>query len=463
MIKGFMLAWMLVVLPHQGPSPREEGAPPPLSLERAVRIVLANHPLGRSADAAVARVDYLIRDLRAGLKGPRLNLNLFTGVVPEARGDIFFSPDKSDDLDNFGPFTRISLDLVQPLYSFGQTGAALSAGESRREAEQHQRRQVRESLTLETIRAYCGGAAAARAVELAKETRESYLRFKEEVTQRARDEESEVDDADLFEVQAFAYDIEEVCQASLKLKILAERTLNALLGRDPDRPLILERSFSPFALPDQDLLDGLVEKAEARHPQLCALESAMTALQFRIDLAERRKRPVLFIAASLGLAWAPGREDQTNPFVLDNFNFRRVGAALGLSWDPNFFRHNLQVRMASAEYDGVREKREALRRQIGVAVHQAFAEVESRVALLESARRSMRSARSWLRLAYENWGLGIGETWRMLRAYERYHRLLAKEVEQEFSLQVALAGLARTAGDVNLYLDWKKNGRVAIH
>jgi hypothetical protein len=50
----------------------------------------------------------------------------------------------------------------------------------------------------------------------------------------------------------------------------------------------------------------------------------------------------------------------------------------------------------------------------------------------------------------------------MLRAYEAYYRLRGVEIEREYAFNVALAKLAFKVGDINLYLWWVKDGKVAL-
>ena len=112
-------------------------------------------------------------------------------------------------------------------------------------------------------------------------------------------------------------------------------------------------------------------------------------------------------------------------------------------------------------------ERERLKFQVGLLeerttleVVQALAEVEANSILLAAAERSLKSAKSWVRLSGDNWELGLGKVKRLLDAYDRYYQLAAVAVEREAAFHLSLARLALALGDIELYLEWIDHGNV---
>jgi len=430
------------------------------SLESAIQTAKAQNPMGKATEFEIQKAFFTLKKTLALKNTPQMRFNLYSGLVPEARGDIFYSPDKSDDLDNFGPFYRLSFDLVKSIYTFGRTSSAIEAARQGLYMEEARKDIVLETLAFETVKAYWGLSAALKAESLGEDMKKNYKKFLTEVEKRVQDEESEVDDLDLFEVRIFNYSVEEMVQESHKLKTLSTKVFNSLLSLELNQAVSISNEPTPHFMFSKNNLSDVIGLAEKLRPEVRAMNSALFALQARVDLAKSQRLPVIFLAAGLGYAYSPNRADQTNPFALDSFNYKRVGAAFGLKWDVNISLYNIEIQRTKSEYKAILEKYNALKSRIGVEVNQAFAEAEKNAALLSEVRKALKSARSWIRLSMENWELGIGDVFRMIRAYEAYYRFLRLEIEREYQNHVSLARLAFVIGDINIYQKWVKNGKV---
>jgi outer membrane protein TolC len=103
-----------------------------------------------------------------------------------------------------------------------------------------------------------------------------------------------------------------------------------------------------------------------------------------------------------------------------------------------------------------------LKDQISLEVNRAFMEARKNSALLKAAKSSLKAARTWLRTSLDNWEMGIGDSYRLLRAYQAYYRLRTTEIKREFELHVSIARLAYILGDMQLYQKWVENGKVDL-
>ena len=192
------------------------------------------------------------------------------------------------------------------------------------------------------------------------------------------------------------------------------------------------------------------------------MTAATRALAAKVELERRSRNPVLFIAGGIGYAHAGNRDEQDNPWVNDDFNYARIGAEIGVKWDANLYRRGIDVSEARAEHRALLEQLEALRAKVGVEARRALREVRRTSALLDSARSSLKAAKSRLRLELDNWETGVGEVSDVIDAYEKYYRLRVEEPQREHDLNVALARLGFVLGDVNLYLGWVHDGKVSL-
>ena len=170
----------------------------------------------------------------------------------------------------------------------------------------------------------------------------------------------------------------------------------------------------------------------------------------------------MFVRGGFRWGQAGNRTDQTNPFVVDNFNYRSLGGLVGLRWDLDFLGHRNEVRQGEAGRDALDRRRDLLVSKLGAEVAEIFAEAQSGFDLLRAAEASVDAARTWLRVSFDNWDLGIGEIDRLLKAHQAFYRYRAIEIEQEFRYNESLARLSLAIGDADRYVDWIDDGRVTL-
>jgi outer membrane protein TolC len=89
------------------------------TLESAISMAIARNPIIKAEEYEVQGANLDIRKALIKKYVPTINFDAEFGVVPGAKGDIFFSPDKQTDLDDLGPFYKFDLSFVLPLYTFG--------------------------------------------------------------------------------------------------------------------------------------------------------------------------------------------------------------------------------------------------------------------------------------------------------------------------------------------------------
>ncbi len=410
----------------------------------------------------VAKASEGVRKARAQRVLPEVSLGAAGGFVPEARGTVLDSPDTSSDLDELGPFYRLELKLVQPLWTFGRLDALEGLALRGLALEEARRELTRAGVALDAAKAYWGLAATEKGTEIAADMRKDFDELQREVEKRLADESSGVDHADLLEVKASAYRIERAHLEANEARRLAGDVLRALLalpaGTEPeavDEP-------APAVAFDEAAGAAALERAVESHAEVRALAAAERALAAKVELERRDRNPVFFLAAGARYGHAGNRDEQDNPWVQDDFNFSRVGAELGLKWDANLYRKNIEVGEAAAERRALAARLEALRAKVGVETRQALRAAGREGALLASARAALKAAKSRLRLVLDNWETGLGEVEEVLDAYEKYYTLRAEEPQREYALNVALARLGFALGDVNLYLEWVHRGKVVL-
>jgi len=433
-----------------------------LGLRDVVERAIAESHLVKAGAFDVAKADAGVRKARALRVLPEMTLNLAGGLVPEARGTVVSSLDASGDLDNLGPFYRLELKLVQPLWTFGRLDAAEALAREGLVAQQARRTLTGENVAFDAVKAYWTLAAAVRGEAIARTMRRDFDELQREVEKRLADESSGVNDADLLDVRTNSYGIDRLFFDALEARRASTDVLRVLLAlTGNDEPALVDEP-PPIVEMDESRSAHVVAQAVEAHLEVRVLTAAARVLAAKVELQRRSRNPVLFIAGGVGLAHAGNRDKQDNPWVNDDFNYSHIGAEIGLKWDANLYRTGIDVSEGLAEHRALLEQLAVLRAKVGIEVRRALREVQRTRAILDSARTALKAAKSRLRLVLDNWETGVGEVADVIDAYEKYYRLRIEEPQREYELNVALARLGFVLGDVNLYLGWVHDGKVSL-
>jgi len=432
------------------------------SLESALSYAMDNSPVLGKIRFEKREARLLLDEVQAKSILPEFSLSAETGVVPEARGDIFDSPDKQTDLDGWGPFIKLELKLVQPIFTFGRRSSAISAAKKGIDLQQIKGDSEIEQLRLAIIKAYYSLAAAREAEQIASDVKEKYKKLESEVKKRLESLDSEVDDTDLLEVKSNRYLIEEMVIKSRYQGKLAERSFNVAIGRTISmRVEVLDEKTPDFSVKESQV-SQLVRDTLSQNRDIKGLDIAIQALHAKMKLAYSQKKPLIYLAGGFAYGYAPGRDDQTNPFAVDNFNYMDLGVYVGMQWDLNFFRKNIDAKRSQLEKKSLEQNLKLLTSKIELDILKAYADVDKSIGLLEQARFSLKAAKNWLRLSMDNWDMGIGEVERLIKAYNAYYKLKGVEIERNLDVNLSLVNFAYILGNTRLYLEWVKNEKVEI-
>ena len=435
------------------------GTPPRLGLAAVLARVVDSNPLMRAHRLDVARAEVDLDQWQSFWSLPQVQLDSSSGVVPGARGDIFNSPDTSSDLDDLGPFFKGQIGFAVPVYGFGRLRHGTAAARGVVDAKVSENQRARDELSKEVIRTYWGALSAGRALDIAEDMRSSYDELIERVEQEL--DKGDIDPNDAWEIRSGRYDVEAVYLEARQTKWILRDALATLMGLDSSAYELADDGMPEVTL-SRAALPALQAAAMERNPQLRALAAAAGALDEAMGLSQSKRWPLILIGGGFGFARSSARDDQTNPFAYDEFNFTRVGAAVNVRWDLNFTRHSLDVARRRIERDATLARRQALQMSVEIDVTRALEDALKNVELLESVRETRRETRRWLRSAGDDFDLGIGEAQPLIKAYRADYRLQQEVIKTEYELMVSLAELAFVIGDLSSYLQWIADGQVVL-
>jgi outer membrane protein TolC len=417
----------------------------PLDLDTAIDLALerSDELRVRRAESATAGADEaLARALRVL---PEASATFVVGPAPAARGTVTDSPDSNRSLAGLGPFGRIDLQAVQPLYTWGRLEAATSAAAAGHRAREELVADAEGQIRLRVVQLYRGIALARRLLVLADDVQQALGKARAHVAEALEARSGEVLLSDRYRLELFsalvAFRAAEASRALAQARI----GLAATLGIDP-AALVLRDERLPAEVGEAP--DGAAARgdAEARRHDLRALEEAIQAREAEVRAEEAARWPQLFAAGQLSLGYAPNRDVQRNPWVRDEFNAFTVGVVVGFRQDLAFPLASARAGKAAAERATLQRQREGLQRLVAVQVDGAVAEIEAARTRLVAARAGQDSGRALFRSSGLDFQAGLLEARALIEAYGLFVETQVGAAQAAYDLLVARARLAQAVG-----------------
>jgi outer membrane protein len=396
--------------------------------------------LAGRADVDEARAQ--LRQARGAFVLPRLRLESIGGLTPDAEGDVFNPPSDTSGVRDLGPFARAELGFVQPLYTFGLLSNLHGAAKAGVEVEQAKLSITRLEVEHQIKELYFGILLAQDLTRLVERLQDELAAWEEDVT---------LDNPDIpvsapFKLQLALLELHKrSAQLDDALKF-ARSTLAWMTGLPEDEAFAIAGNLSATTsvLPP---INELYARALRQQPDLRHLKAGLDALQRQEQAARSAYFPQVFLSGGIRYAVAPGRTDQHNPFVKDEFNLFNGGVFVGL-------RQSFEWNMLGADLDKARAKRRQLEaiettaaQGIRVEIRRAYDICRQSQQDVVSTRKARNLTREWLQLARHEYELEPGSVKELVSAFEAlggteeaYYRALHKDNFALADLELAVGG-----------------------
>lgn len=360
---------------------------------------------------------------------------------------LFLDPDLRNDWDNLAPFSRIDVDLLQPLWTWGQLRRTIDAAEAGIDIETGGLAAREMEVALRTGRLYYTVVLLDAMNSLTDEADEAVSRARREVEKLLNEGSPDVGDADLFQVQITEQEVRRRVVEVREQMRTARSALRRQLMLGEDATLAVEDRFLeplPMAL---DSLSAYQAVALANRAEMAQVNAGIVARSALVDVARSDFYPKLVWGVHGHYSGTTAeRFRQRNPYVGDSFLSRSLETGLGMQLQLNFGQTRAKVEQAKANLAEVRFQSVAARELILVEVEEAFRKVRIRQASLASAEEAFRIAREWLQTEYFNFDLELGDTDDLIKAVQAKLQLHAARHEAVFELNMAILELHAATG-----------------
>lgn len=437
MLTPLFTAFIITALPACGP----------LDLDTALSLAAArsDEVAVREAEVAAAEVDVaLARALRIV---PSASATLLLGPTPEAHGNVVQSDSSSRSLAGLGPFGRVDLAVVQPLFTWGRLDAASEAARAGVKARSLLVRDQLAAVQVRIVQLYWGEALGRRILEIAADVEKALQEVDRRIDASLKRADGTITPADRYRVDHFHGVVRQRKADAQRGRDLARAGLAATLALPAER-LALEEA--PLEAGEEVVPEATAARtlSQRRRSDIQALDQAIAASEAEVRAEEAAALPQVFLGGTFSYAYAPNRDLQLNPWVHDDFNLLAFGLALGVRQDLAFPLLRARAEKARAERATLERQRTALARLADAQVDGALADLRSAGDRLAAARATLSSGKSWFRAAGLDFSAGLIEPRDLLDAYAGYVESQAWLAQAVYDVLGARARLAAATGEL---------------
>jgi outer membrane protein TolC len=422
----------------------------PMTRERAVAEALRQNPQIAAARARRAAAEAQVVQADAA-RWPEVTVEVGFGpsqsatLVPGTA--VSSTKSRYDFSSNASIVGGGTINVVQPLYTFGKIDSTRSAASHGVRAREALIQATEGDIALEVARLYESLLMAREATRLSEELQNYLERTILATEQRLKANVPEITEKDVLRLQSARAVVRLSLNSAQTGQVQARAGLAAYLGLKSDAIEPEEDGLS--AIPTgQPAAVRMVAEALARRPELTALEQGAQAYD-ALAAAERAKYlPDIVVLAWATGAYTPGRDLVTSRYVIDPLNSFVPGVLLGARWQ---FQGNTASGRADEHLAQAEEQRDLVswaRAGVPAQVKKAQADLERARHDIAESEEGVGRAKQWMVQASADYVAGLGDSLSVVDATRAYAELRIAGFDATFRHNVALAELAHATGTI---------------
>ena len=413
----------------------------------------ADHPL---VDASRADLDAAEARYHQALWAPYSNWTFnttFTFMPPIGDWREEFGPEPpsrstdvlwSESILDWGPWIRLGVSGVVPLWTWGQMTGLWDAAEAGVEASREGVENAKDQIAFQVRRAYLTLLLARDILYLIDEGRGHIDDARQEIRERIDRAEGGAATLDLYKLDARSAEVDARELQARHVERVALAGLRLLAGLDESQE-IADVPIGPFAV-ERRPLDEYVAMAGRERTELRMLEAAIDAQRAKVGIEYARFFPDLAVAASASFAYSSVAADGHNPWLSDPYNSSGIGGALVIDYPLDFGVDVERYEEAQAVLRRLEEQREVLRQLAETEVTDAYEMVIEGQGRMEAWDRARLAARRWFISVLQGMTLGLHEAGDLTDGLVAYFENESNYLTAVYDTDVAWARLALATG-----------------
>jgi len=359
---------------------------------------------------------------------------------------LYLDPDVRNDWDRLSPFNQIEFEAIQPIWTWGELGSSIKAARSGIDVDLAVVSGEESKVALRAGEMYYALGLTEALNRLTNEAGDIVERAKKEIDRLIEEGASDVDYADLFQVEITEQEFQQRVVEVEESRATARAALSRQMFLADGQTLDLEnRILTPvdFTLESLQSYQQLALQYRFELDQAAAGVSALDAL---VDVARSDYYPKFVLGISGKWAYAADRERQRNPYIGDPFLSRGVRAGFAFRQNLNFLQTRSKVEQAQAQLAEVQFQEDAARQLVLFEVEEAYRKVIITRAAVDARAEALRISKNWLRDEEINFDLEIGDTENLVKAVQTNLTLRAQREEAIHDYNVSVIRLLEKTG-----------------
>ncbi|GEM_PF-962676 len=428
-----------------------EAAPDgPYDVEKCVEIAVMGS--GKVAEAAgkvaewQARLAEVEANIYPKLQGLALAAPMFTVEARDGENVVNGVRRKWKSISDWGPYFRLQLLLVQPIFTFGRLSAGEDAARARVAVEEARLEQARSVVALETRKFYYLHLYTKSVLPLLRNARKTLDGVLEKAKEMHEDASGKVSTADLMKLTIASIEVDKYL---VEAEMGAELSLAALrhtMGLLPDAPLTLADEKLPAEGDEPPPLEQLVALAGEQRPEIAQITQGLKAAKSLEKAEKLANAPIIAVAGQFQASWTPTRDDVDNPYLVDGYNDIFGGVALAIQFGLDPAAASAKAKAARAVAEQVEGLSRFARTGIPVEVRKAYDDERQARRLLALSKKAEVAARKWMLFAGTAYSSGVGDTKEFLEGFAAHLQMRKNRLDQLLKVHTARAELLHAVG-----------------
>ncbi|MEN2995215.1 MAG: TolC family protein [Thermodesulfovibrio sp.] len=378
---------------------------------------------------------------------PQIEIMALGGPSPkaekEALSPVIRTDVKSTTID--GVFGMITMQLIQPIYTFGKISGYKTAAEGGVKVSEAELEKKRSEIILKTKELYWSLALVRDLRSLANEIKNELEKAIKKTEEDLKRDIPTSDELTLYKLKTYLGEVKRNLNEIDKNESIIIEALKFMTGFSLDKKL--EIITEPLRYEDIYIKpDELIAKAFVLRPEMVQIKEGLKAKQALIDVEKSSLYPQIFLLVRGSLARATNRDRIHNPYISDPLNDSMLAALVGMKLNIDFGITKGKIREAEIEYQKVVEKKKLAETGIPLQIMKAYIELQEASKSAKDMEEAHQNAKKWLVAADANFDMGIGETKDLADAVLAYATTRVNHLKALYNQKMAIANLIQAAG-----------------
>lgn len=378
---------------------------------------------------------------------PQIEVTAVGGPSPEAKKEAI-SPVIRTDVKSTtinGVFGLLTLQLLQPIYTFGKISGYKQAAEAGIKVSQAEVERKKSELILKTKELYWSLALVRQLRTLATEIKDELEKAMKKTEEDLKKDIPSADEVTLYKLKTYLGEVKRNMNEIDKNESIIIEALKFMTGlpKNANLQVITEPlEYEEFNLKPEEL----IKNAFVLRPEIVQINEGLKAKQALIQVERSNLYPQIFLLLRGSISGATNRDRIHNPYISDPLNESTLAALLGAKLNFDFGITKGKIKEAEAEYQKIVDKKRFAEEGIPVQIKKAYFEYIEASQSVKDLEEAHKNAKKWLVAADANIDMGVGEIKDLADAVLAYATTKVNYLKALYNQKIAIANLIQASG-----------------